>query len=132
MPDLWEPPGLRAIVDSIRYLPGWMIYLGRDNEGDGWLCLHIVSDTPNSYALDEPIRVNHSFLVPMATYNERTWKAWLFDRFLDVWRHETGEFLAFGDVREFAPHHGNGEDPYRTWHVGDLADTRVKAGDTKT
>ena len=34
-------------------------------------------------------------------------------------------------VRVFAPHHGNGEDPYRVWHVGDLADTRVKAGQDK-
>jgi hypothetical protein len=127
----WEPPGLRQIVDSITYLPGWMVYLGHNNEDGSWLCLHIVSATPDSYDQTRTVRVNHSFLVPMATYNERTWKAWIFDRCLDVWRHETGEFLQFSGVREFAPHHGNGEDPYRTWHVGDLADTRVKAGDAK-
>jgi hypothetical protein len=127
----YEPYGLRDLVAGIRYLPGWDVYLGNDNEGGGWLCLHIVSCTPNSYHPDETIRVNHSFLVPMAEYNERTWKAWIFDRYLDVWRHETGEFLSFDGVREFAPHHGNGEDPYRTWHVGDLVDTQVRAGDTR-
>lgn len=127
----WEPPGLREIVDSISYMPGWMVYLGKDNEGGGWLTLHIVSSTPDSYDHNKNIRVDHSFLVPMATYNERTWKAWIFERYCDVWRHETGEFLLFDGVREFAPHHANGEDPYITWHAGDYADTRVKAGDDK-
>jgi hypothetical protein len=127
----WEPPGLRDLVAGIRFMPGWMVYLGRDNEDGEWLCLHIVSCTPNSYEPDQTIRVNHSFLVPMATWNERTWKAWIMERYVDVWRHETGEFLTFEGVREFAPHHGNGEDPYITWHVGDLADTRVRAGDAK-
>lgn len=129
--DEWEPPGLRAIVDAVTYMPGWMIYLGRDNEGDGWLCLHIVSSTPDSYQPGRNIRVNHSFLVPMATYNERTWKAWIRDCYEKVWLHETGEFLKFDGVREFAPHHGNGEDPYLVWHVGDVADTQVRAGDDK-
>lgn len=135
MTDQWEPPELRRIVDSIEYMPGWLAYLGRANEGGGQepqaLTLHIVSETPDSYQTSRTMRVNHSFLVPLATYNERTWKAWLFDRFVDVWRHETGEFLKFSGTREFAPHHGNGEDPYRTWHVGDLADTRVRAGEAR-
>lgn len=124
----WEPPGLRELVKSIEFLPGWRVYLGRDNEGGGWLVLHIVSCTPNSYHLDQMIRVDHSFLVPMASYNMRTWKAWVRDRYSQVWDHEIGEFLKFNGVREFAPHHGNGEDPYRVWHVGDLRDTQVPAG----
>lgn len=126
-----EPPGLRAIVASIDYMPGWSVYLGGDNESGGWLVLHIISQTPNSYDPSADIRVNHSFLVPMATWNERTWKAWILERYVKVWRHETGEFLKFDGVREFAPHHGNGEDPYITWHIGDLQDTRVSAGDCK-
>lgn len=127
----WEPPGLRDIVLGIRFMPGWHIYLGRDNEGGGWLTLHIISCTPNSYDTSKTIRVNHSFLVPMATYNERTWKAWIRECYEKVWRHEIGEFLMFDGVREFAPHHGNGEDPYMVWHVGDLVDTQVSAGETK-
>lgn len=127
----WEPPGLRDIVAGVTYIPGWTMFLGRDNEGGGWLTLHIISETPDSYDTKKLVRVNHSFLVPMATWNERTWKAWIMERCVDVWRHETGEFLMFDGVREFAPHHGNGEDPYITWHVGDLADTRVRAGDDR-
>jgi hypothetical protein len=127
----WEPPGLRDLVAGIGYIPGWDVYLDTDNEGGGWLTLHIVSATPDSYQPERTIRVNHSFLVPMATYNDRTWKAWILDRYLDVWRHETGEFLTFDGIREFAPHHGNGEDPYRTWHVGDLVDAQVRAGHSR-
>lgn len=127
----WEPPGLRAIVESIEFMPGWSVYLSFNNEDGRWLTLHIVSSTPDSYDPEKKIRVNHSFLVPMATYNERTWKAWIRDCYEKVWRHEIGEFLMFDGVREFAPHHGNGEDPYMVWHVGDLRDTQVAAGDDK-
>jgi hypothetical protein len=126
------PPGLEDIVKSASIVfPGWLIYLGRDNDGGGWPVLHFVSNTPDSYNPDEWIRVNHSFLVPMATYNERTWQSWIFERYCDVWRHEAGESLMFNGVRMFAPHHANGENPYITWYVGDYADTRVKAGDDK-
>lgn len=128
----WEPPGLRDIVESTNYLmPGWAVFLGRDNDDHRWLTLHIISSTPNSYHPEKTIQVNHSFLVPMGTYNERTWKAWIRDCYSKVWDHEIGEMLLFDGVREFAPHHGNGEDPYRVWHVGDLADTQIRAGHTK-
>ena len=128
----WEPPGLRDLVERLGYKPFWTIFLGRDNEGGGWLTLHIVSSTANSYAPEETIRVNHSFLVPMATYNEATWLAWVFDRIRDVETHEAGEFFTVDGIRVFAPHHGNGEDPYRVWHVGDYADTRVRAGEDRS
>lgn len=128
----WDDAPLRDVVSSTRFLwPGWMQYLASDNEGSGAPTFHIVSCTPNSYKLDETIRVNHSFLVPIATYNARTWRAWIHECYLKVMAHEVGEMLLFNGVREYGPHHGNGEDPYRVWHVGDLEDTRVKAGETK-
>ena len=127
----WEPPGLRELVNRLTYKPDWMIYLGRDNEEERWLTLHIVSDTLNSYDTSRKIRVNHSFLVPMATYNEATWLAWIFDRICDVEAHEAGEFFMLDGLRVHAPHHGNGEDPYRRWFMGDYADTRVRAGQEK-
>jgi hypothetical protein len=132
MTDLnYEPPGLREIVKSVTYMPGWLVYLDDDNDRRGFLTLHIVSSIPDSYDHDKKMRVNHSFLVPPTTWNERTWKAWIMERFVDVWRHETGEFLEFNGVKEFAPHHGDHEDPYITWHIGDFDDTRVRAGQTK-
>ena len=127
----WEPPGLRELVKRLTYKPDWMIYLGTDNEDDRWLTLHIVSETPDSYNTKRTVRVNHSFLVPMATYNEVNWIAWIFDRIQQVEAHEAGEYFMVDQIRVFAPHHGNGEDPYRTWFVGDYADTRVRAGESR-
>jgi hypothetical protein len=111
-----------------------MIYLGEEfaDDGAGGLKLFITSETLDSYNVDRKIRVRHEFLVPRASYTRDVWAAWLFDRYCDVESHEAGEFLKINGVREFGPHHGNGEDPYRIWHVGDYADTRVKAGNPKS
>jgi hypothetical protein len=129
----YEPPGLRDLVSRLAYKPGWLMYLSvdHDEDGSGGLTFFVVSDTADSYQPDQRIRVRHGFLVPRASYNERTWMAWLFDRVRDVEAHEAGEFFKVDGVRVFAPHHGNGEDPYRLWHVGDFADTRVRAGNSK-
>ena len=127
----WDPTLLQQIVADVTFMPRWSIFLGTDNENEEAPTLHIISCTPDSYHPEKLIRVNHSFLVPLATYNERTWKAWIRECYEKVWRHEIGEFLMFDGVREFAPHHGNGEDPYMVWHVGDIRDTEVRAGEDK-
>lgn len=127
----YEPPGLRDLIESITYKPGWEFSLdlfSEDGEARGW-ALHIVSQTPDSYDVRKTIRVRHEFLVPPASYNRDVWAAWLFDRVRDVESHEAGEFFMIDGLREFAPHHGNGEDPYRVWHVSDYAATRKKAGE---
>ncbi len=79
MDTYWVPSGLREVVESTTFLPLWEIYLGHENESDGWLTLHIISFTSNNYEQNKTMRVKHSFLVPMATYNDRTWKAWVSD-----------------------------------------------------
>ena len=124
------PPHLPELVQSITYKRGWSFELVEDigHDGSGGLALSIVSYTDDSYDPAVKIRVRHAFLVPPATYNRDTWAAWIFDRVRDVETHEAGEFFMLDGLREFAPHHGNGEDPYRVWHVSDHAATRVKAG----
>lgn len=126
----YEPPGLRDLVESITYKAGWSFMLANDydDDGSGGLALHIISDTDNSLRPGR-IRVRHAFLVPPASYNRNTWAAWLFDRVRDVESHEAAEFFRLNGVREFAPHHGNGEDPYRVWHVSDYATAAKSAGD---
>ena len=128
--DYFEPPGLRDLIEAITYKAGWTFDLVHkvEADGSGGLALHVVSDTPNSYHPEQRIRVRHAFLVPPATYSRDTWAAWIFDRVRDVETHEAGEFFQIDGLREFAPHHGNGEDPYRVWHVSDHAATRVRAG----
>lgn len=127
----YMPPHLAELVKSIQYKPHWMIYLEHevDDDGSGGLKLQIVSETENSFAFSRRIRVRHSFLVPSASYNRDVWAAWIFDRVRDVETHEAGEFFRIDGVREFAPHHGNGEDPYRVWHVSDWATAAKSSGD---
>ncbi len=127
----YVPPHLSELISSITYKPGWMFYLLHkvDEDGSGGLSLHIVSNTANSFAFDQTIRVDHAFLVPLASYNRDTWAAWLFDRVRDVESHEAGEFFRIDGIREFAPHHSNGEDPYRVWHMSDYVTANKRSGD---
>lgn len=122
---------LREIVPKLTYKPGWNCYLmfEVDADGSGGWHFFVVSCTENSLAPGEMIRVRHGFLIPAASYNRNTWVAWLFDRIRDVETHEAGEFFRINDVREFAPHHGNGENPYLVWHNGDYATALKRAGD---
>ena len=131
MSDFYMPPHLPELVEQIAYKPGWAFFLQHEVEedGSGGLALHIVSDTMNSFYFKQRIRVNHSFLVPSASYNRDTWAAWIFDRVRDVESHEAGEFFRIDGVREFAPHHGNGEDPYRVWHVSDWQTADKSSGE---
>jgi len=127
----YTPPGLPELVESITYKRGWMFFLQYEVEpdGSGGLAFHVVSDTEDSMNPERRIRVNHAFLVPAASYNRDTWAAWLFDRVRDVETHEAGEFFRLDGYREFAPHHGNGENPYLVWHVSDHATARKSAGE---
>ncbi len=102
------------------------MYLWTDisEDGSGGLTFFVISVTDDSMVKDQKISVRHGFLVPNDSYNRDTWAAWLRDRLQDVETHECNEFFRINGLREFAPHHGNGEDPYRTWHVSDYATFR--------
>jgi hypothetical protein len=117
------PAVLEDLVLRFRYKPGWRVWLADEERGDdnGGLTLTILSDNVDSYHPDQPMRVRHLFIVPAATYNEKSWRQWLFERVLDVERHEAGEFARFlpsaddatgGEIRPWAPLHGPGNDPY--------------------
>jgi hypothetical protein len=126
----------RVVADYRVILPGWDMWLAEDfdpADGAGGLKLYFRSYTPDSYNVERMIGVRHEFLVPRASYLYKVWESWVFNRYVDVWRHEAGETLLRGDDRPFGPHHGNGEDPYRIVQAdgGDLADTRVRSGETR-
>jgi hypothetical protein len=128
---VYWPEHLEDLVNGLKYKPYWEAYLMEDfaDDGSGGLTLFIISDTQDSLNPERRIRVRHGFLVPPASYNRDCWAAWIVDRLGDVEMHERNEFVQFNGVREFAPHHGNGEDPYRTWHVSDYATASKSAGD---
>ena len=127
----YTPPHLAELVRQIEYKPGWQFGLTNqvEDDGSGGLQFYIISDTENSFDFKRRIRVRHAFLVPPASYNRDVWAAWIFDRIRDVETHEAGEFFRIDGVREFAPHHSNGEDPYRVWHVSDWATAAKSSGD---
>lgn len=114
------PVELKELVDACEYRPGWLVLL-RDEVRDPsdthagetrGLTLSIITETINSYPPHQPMRVRHLFAVPAATYNRESWQRWLFDRFLDVERHECMEFFTVAGEKPYAPNHGPGWDPY--------------------
>lgn len=134
----YEPPHLRELIEETTYKPGWEFHLelftgdAPDQRGayaHAWRMI-VVSDTLESLKRESNIQVGHPFLVPPASYKRDVWAAWIRDRIAQVeGNHELGEFLAFGGVREFAPHHAKGEDPYIVWHVSDYAEARKNQRD---
>jgi len=119
------------LVKRLEYKPNWRMYIDFEQEDDGSGGWHffIVSYTEDSINPANFIRVRHGFLIPAASYNRNSWVAWLRSKFADVENHELGEFFKIDGVREFAPHHGNGEDPYIVWHTSDYATAKKRAGD---
>lgn len=124
-------PILLDLVPKVTYKPGWTIDVKyeKDSDGSGGWTLSIISYTDNSLHPGSKIRVEHPFLIPAASYNRDTWAAWIYDRLRDVETHEAGEFFRINGVREFAPHHSNGENPYLVWHVSDYATAAKSSGD---
>jgi hypothetical protein len=139
------PTQLADLVDALNgnYKPGYQVLLyddfPRDKVGDEvvghGLTLGIIARVPDSIGGVYPgvnkgdiIRVQHLFIVPAATYNRDSWMRWLLNRCIDVETHETCEFFQIDGERPFAPHHGNGEDPYTIWHHGTDEQRDKRAG----
>jgi len=116
------PQALAELVSRATYRPGWRLWLGhvqRDKDSSGQyvgegLTLVVTTRGYNSYQPSdgETYRVAHFFIVPAATYDERAWQRWLFDRLVDVETHECMEFFKIDGRRPYAPSHGPGNNPY--------------------
>lgn len=106
---------LERIIDETQCKPGWSFSLADE---DGAKRLVITIDGFDNYDPTRRFVVNHFHPVPAAvTYNEKTWRRWIFDQCLRTMNHEIGESLRFSDVRPFVPMHGPGEDPYTVHEV---------------
>jgi hypothetical protein len=95
----------------------------RRDDAHNYAVLYIFTYTPDTYRRDEMRYTRHEFVVPVATYHKAAWTRWVFDRIVSIEMHETCEsFQVRGDdgdlYRPYAPHHGNGEDPYAFWPGG--------------
>lgn len=97
------------------------------SEADGSAPRLVISlDGTNNYDFDQPFCVDHFFPVPTATYNEKTWRRWVFECRLKVENHEIGECFRVGDERPFEPCHGPGEDPYTVHEFRPEVDARIR------
>ena len=113
----------RALVARVRCKPNWRF---RVIDEDGALRLRItVEHGPNARLPDQRITIHHFFPLPIATYNEASWRRWIFDQCLGVETHEIGEFFMDGDERPFAPLHGPGENPYVVHELRPEIDART-------
>jgi hypothetical protein len=102
-------PVLVNLISKVKCKPGWTF--GWHPEDDTF---RLVITVPgfNSYHPENKLTVSHFFPVPTTTYNEKTWRRWIFEMCRRVENHELGEWFQIDGIRPFAPLHGPGEDPY--------------------
>ena len=105
------------VVATMAYRPCWEIvvdpdYIRGDTRGP---TLVVRAYTADTYRPEVILRVNHWFGIPPVDWSRETWQAWVFDRLLDVERHEAMEYFTVDGVRPYAPAHGAGGDPYRLY-----------------
>lgn len=129
-PQTWMT--LNKVLEEIRYTRDE--FDGRRFELRTWpeqnyAVLYIFTMNPNTYDPDQIRHTRHEFIVPVATYNESAWVRWVFDRIASIELHETAESFQYRGVRIYAPHHGNGEDPYSFWPGGTIEQKLKAPGD---
>lgn len=121
------PAVLQSLVECLEYRAGWTFSLEDIDRGQGsaGLTFTAVGTYPDTYNPKALIRVAHYFPVPPAAYNEQSWRRWIFERILEIERHEAAEFFKIDGTRPYAPHHGPGNDPYIVFEHGTELDART-------
>jgi hypothetical protein len=102
---------LVALVDEVRCKPGWSFRVVEE-DGAGRLVITVAGYDSSQPSKRVPFTVRHFFPIPQATYNEKTWRRWIFEQCRRLENHELGEWFRIGAARPFQPLHGPGEDPY--------------------
>jgi hypothetical protein len=131
------PGVLASLVDRLSYRKhmGWRVWLEDDLQRDKpgrhagesrGMTLIVQRCGPDTYDHDHLMAVNHYFPVPPATYDERSWRRWLFDRLGDVDTHERMEDFVIDGERPYAPSHGPGNNPYMIREAGTDIDRRTR------
>jgi hypothetical protein len=113
---------LADLVEKVTCKPDWRFHLVEEH---GALRLVITVPGQNAYDPEFARTVQHYFPIPTTTYNEKTWRRWIFERCRGVENHELGEWFKIGGDRPFAPLHGPGEDPYAVHEFRDETDART-------
>lgn len=106
---------LSHIIKSIKYKAGWDFATHRYG-GTYAPLMFIVHARVEDSTTGKPTLVSHSFTIP-PIFEQRAIEPeqllrWLFDRIVDVERHEAGEFFTINECRPFYPEHGPNSNPY--------------------
>lgn len=102
---------LRRLVEQVKCKPRWSFRL-QDEDGALTLVIRVPGTDSATPSDPTPRTIDHHHRVPIAEYNEKTWRRWIFEQCRRVENHELGEWFRIGAERPFAPLHGPGEDPY--------------------
>lgn len=95
-----------TVIESVTYKPGWVFKVG----GPLRSMLCIFTTTPDSNNPTRTRTTQHQF--PLPDLSGRELVRWVYDRILDVERHETGEFFRVDGFRPFFPNHQDEGSPY--------------------
>lgn len=116
---------LSDLISRVRCKPGWRFAFYIEENGAKRLIITVAGIDARYSDSQQPIAVRHFFPIPDATYNEKTWRRWLFERCRGVENHELGEWFVIDGERPFAPLHGPGEDPYIVHEFRPEIDARI-------
>jgi hypothetical protein len=114
-----NPVALIVLVDLIDYKDFRFVLEDIDRgQGCSGLTLSIYTNNRDAYHPEKIRPIVHYFPVPAAAYGIQSWTHWIFDRIMDVERHEAMEHFLIDDERPYAPDHGPGHDPYLQVEIG--------------
>lgn len=94
------------LIETIAYKPGWSFKIG----GPGHRFVCVFARTVDSTAPSRERITQHMFELPDATGPDLV--RWLFDRLLDIERHEAAEFFRLDGDAPFWPYHQDEGSPY--------------------
>lgn len=124
---------LEQVLEEINYTrdPGenWERFQFEHDAENNYAVLYIFTHNVNTYNRSQIRHTRHEFVVPAVTYHEAAWARWVFDRIASIEMHETCESFEYKGVRIYAPHHGNGWDPYTIWYDGHPEEQAKAPGD---
>jgi hypothetical protein len=123
-----DADALAGLVDRLSYRDGWQFLLVNEldrGQGSKGTTLVITVTTPDSYDASQVITVNHYMPVPPASFDERSWRWWLFQQVSWVEQHERMEFFRIDGKPAYPPAHGPGNDPYLILDYGSDTDRRT-------
>lgn len=103
---------LDALLNDFHYAPGWTFAVELIGFKNYLSVLVRGFDTYNVHR-GQSYYTDHKFIMPEETPPD-SWQRWLFDRIMDVYRHEAMENFQVGNERPYAPVHSRKAGLYYT------------------